>query len=390
MKKWPILLFLAIISCKNDDPAQPRNTNNPPVDTTLSTPVLISPAANDSTLNKRPRFIWTKSKNATSYDLQVSSYNFFPDSSNYSMNLSDTTFSFNLDLPTRILFWRVRSVRQSFVSAWSITRSFKIYDTVPPVDLSPPIIDGTINTIENYTLIGTYGPGKDSTGFGPHGVIHLYAKKSNDKITFFLAGNAESNGNNLAIYLGASGVAGGITAGSQLPAADDPDGCFDASRPTLDFECDMAIRIGASGDNGGSFYMSAVNYAAPVASKYIDVYLGNQPNNGTTRTVNQIVKQIGGVNQAAVTTFNNIRTAFVQTANLNSNTALDKGWEIEIPRSAVGNTGTLKIIVSYFSGSGDFWSANTIPAKPNNGSNNLAGNPNLVVAGTQMHINITL
>ncbi len=251
-------------------------------------------------------------------------------------------------------------------------------------------IDGTYASNEGYTLIGTYGPGKDSTGFDPHGVMRLYAKKSNDKVTFFLAGNAERNGNNLAMYIGASGVTGGITAGAQLPAADDPDGCFDGSRPTLDFECDMAVRIASSGDNGGSFYMSAVNYAAPVASKFIDVFLGNHPADGTTKTVTQVIKPVGGTNQPAVTTFNNIRTAYFHTSNLNSNTALDKGWEIEIPRSAVGNTGTLKILVCYFSGSGDFWSANTIPAKPGNGANNLAGNPNLVVSNVTMHINFTL
>lgn len=261
-------------------------------------------------------------------------------------------------------------------------------------------INGTLDTTEGYTRIGMYGPGKDSTGFGAWGGLELWAKQNSTTVTLFVVGTCEANGNNFVLYLGSSGVAGGIAAGTALPRADDPQGPFAPdpdpdpadqalfAAPTLDFECDMAIRIAASGDN---YFMSAVNYAAPVNGSRIDVFLG-QHLYDVTKTVTQDRKTINMVQQPQVTTFNGIRTAYSHTVDLNGNTSLNKGWEIEIPRSAIGLTGSgeLKILFAYISGSGDFFSANTIPAKPGNGSNNLGRSPIISDPSGEVHLDYDL
>ncbi len=155
MKKLLLPLLVLFFACKKDEPVQPTPPANPPIDTTLTSPLLINPPAGDSSINKRPVFVWTKIKNAISYDLQVSVFNNFPGTNTNEVNTSDTIFSFNFDLSANPQYWRVRSVRQGMVSAWSETRIVTLYDTLPSnINLSGDLSTQTLNANIKYTLIG--------------------------------------------------------------------------------------------------------------------------------------------------------------------------------------------------------------------------------------------
>lgn len=101
-------------------------------------PILLSPANNSSTTNRKPTFLWTEvSDPATpvTYHLQVDNDSDFGSTVISTPWQTSTSFTPTSDLPNENYYWRVRakdSAGGSNIGPWSSTWVLEIYFEIPP------------------------------------------------------------------------------------------------------------------------------------------------------------------------------------------------------------------------------------------------------------------
>ncbi|MFZ4622063.1 MAG: hypothetical protein ACOYNS_15990, partial [Bacteroidota bacterium] len=142
--------------------------------------------------------------------------------------------------------------------------------------LAQPTING-IGNDASYITVGTWTQG--NTGFGDHGIKQLKAYNDGNYLYVMIIGEAESNFNEIYLYINSSGAGDGVTAGTQLPAGNDGSSPFSSFRPTMDFQIDYAFRLSSGPSNA---YVSIIRY---LENGNTDTYLGGPANDGSVLTV---------------------------------------------------------------------------------------------------------
>lgn len=226
-----------------------------------------------------------------------------------------------------------------------------------------PTIDGTINT-SNYQQLAEWT--QNDTGFGDHGILELWAERDSDNLYVFVVGEAESNDNELYLFMDVSSQ-NGVASGTQLPAGDDNLSPFNSLQPTNDFETDYGLRL-TSGDPDA--FVSIIDYVSWQSGNANDTFLGTIANDGTPLTVS------GG-------TYDGITVAYDDTGDLSSHTGVE-GWELSIPLSAIGASPGDEFQFLAMYGDGSFISANTLPEIAGQSGTNLENNPDFTgITGDQ-------
>lgn len=226
-----------------------------------------------------------------------------------------------------------------------------------------PTIDGTIDT-GAYQQLAEWT--QSNTGFGDHGILELWAERDDDMLYVFLMGEAESNGNELYLFVDINSQ-DGVAAGSSLPAGSDGPSPFSALQMTNDFETDYGLRLSSSTSES---FVSIIDYVSWQTGTAEDTFLGSLANDGTPLTVNS------GAYDGAMFAYND-------TGSLSGHTGVE-GWEVAIPLSAIGAAPGDDFRLFALYGNDDFISANTLPEIAGQSGTNLASNPDFTaIAGDQ-------
>jgi hypothetical protein len=217
--------------------------------------------------------------------------------------------------------------------------------------------DGAYISLASWTQL--------STGFGDHGIKQLKAYSDATHLYVMIIGEAESNFNEIYLYINGSSATDGASAATQLPAGSDGSSPFNSCRPSMDFQVDYGIRL-TSGNTPSNVYCSIINYRS---SGNTDTYLGGPANNGTVENVSS-------------GSYSGMSFAYKHMGSMSSVT--NEGWEMKIPLSAIGASSvtTFELLAVY--GGDAFLSANTLPEIAGQSGNNLGTNPAFnVVSGNQ-------
>ena len=108
-------------------------------------PLLVSPENNSIGVSISPRFIWQKSQNTTSYNIQLT------DNGGFDIDvdeITDTTYQVSGLAPETVYGWRVRSWNSNGYSDWSETYGFTTAG-------EPSVLEG-LGTPEKYELFQNY------------------------------------------------------------------------------------------------------------------------------------------------------------------------------------------------------------------------------------------
>lgn len=250
-------------------------------------------------------------------------------------------------------------------------------------------LDGQVLPAEGYTKIGEYT--STVRGFGPHGLVALYAKTTATKVYIALTGALETNGNSFQVYLNIPGKTG-VAAGTALPASSITGTSFAANRATLEMEADYAFGVKGGGTSSAS---SIIDYTRVTGTggtaTAIDQATGDLPIAGTAVTVPTTVT--GGLNKT--------RMAFLNVNLLSAHTGT-QGWEIELDKTDLGiaNGAALQLFAAQNGGDGGYFSSDVIPQVTGNsapqtppiGTNNegnFATNPNFATLPGTQFVNYT-
>lgn len=258
-------------------------------------------------------------------------------------------------------------------------------------------VDGVLNANEltagNYVLVGKF---TGARGFGDWGLLSLYAATTATKVTFFLGGTVQENGNAFQLFLKTPASAG-VPTGTALPfgAAGTS---FEKMGAKLDMPTNLAVALRST---TGGFNLEGIAYT-----------------NATTAVTTAVLNPTVILGTGAVTTITSTSIAALTGARVAySNTTDGKvtsnpgyktpatdaayggagsyGMEFEIDRAAAGMTGTaaLQVFAVQNSGDGGYVSSDYIPQKtgalPTGGTfsttnDNLQANPDFaLVPGTQ-------
>ena len=273
-------------------------------------------------------------------------------------------------------------------------------------------LDGVLNTAEiggtgGYVLIGKFTMPR---GFGNAGLLSLYAATTATKVTFFLGGTVEPNGNTdptknpngnaFQLYFKTPAGAG-VPVGTALPK-----GAAGTSFENMGAKMDMPVNLALA--------MHSTASVAPANSTY--VIEGVTYTNATTATTGVIATGVKGdgtvstITNATIPALVGARVAYKNTTNngidmnpgnttpntgANYGAAGSYGMEVEMDRTAAGLLGTaaLQIFALQNSGDGGYLSSDYIPQNTgplpaggtfNTTNGNLQGNPDFsLVPGTQ-------
>ena len=231
-------------------------------------------------------------------------------------------------------------------------------------------MDGQVLPAEGYSLLGTYtGP----RGFGPHGLISLYAKSTANKVYIAMTGALEDNGNSFQLYLNQPNKTG-VAAGTSLPLSNLTGTSFQLNAAKMDFEVDygFAVKGGATVSNSSIIDYTRIT-GTGAAARATDQLSSDLPNAGTA--VFAPAGLTGGLNGT--------RMAFKNVKDLSLNTGVE-AWEIELDKATMNilDGAALQLFAVQNNGDGGYYSTDFIPQSPgltaNPGTNpdftTLAGN----------------
>jgi hypothetical protein len=232
-------------------------------------------------------------------------------------------------------------------------------------------LDGQVLPAEGYSLLGTYtGP----HGFGPHGLISLYAKSTATKVYIAMTGALEDNGNSFQLYLNQPNKTG-VAAGTTLPLSNLTGTSFQLNAAKMDFEVDygFAVKGGATVSNSSIIDYTRIT-GTGAAARATDQLSSDLPNAGTP--VAAPTALTGGLNGT--------RMAFKNVKDLTLNTGVE-AWEIELDKATLNilDGAALQLFAVQNNGDGGFYSTDFIPQ-----SAGLTANPGLnpdftTLAGSQ-------
>ena len=195
-----------------------------------------------------------------------------------------------------------------------------------------------------------------------------YANISNGNLYLFFAGNLESGGNHLNIF-----IADNRTGGQNVLAANSSSGTLHNSNGftfPAGFNATYALD---TNDYQGTFFIDQYDFTKNSANYLGSVPLtngagSNQSLNGLAIGVNNT--NIGGVNGSTGT-----------AADSNAASAVTTGFEIKIPLTALGNpTGSIGVLAAVNGGSNTYYSNQFLPGLPV-GTGNL-GSPGSASLGS--------
>jgi hypothetical protein len=228
---------------------------------------------------------------------------------------------------------------------------------------SQPTING-VGSDGDYISVASWT--QLNTGFGDHGIKELKGYSDGTNLYLMVVGEIESNFNELYLFINVSDASDGLAAGTQLPAGNDGSSPFNSFTPTLDFQVDYGIRL-TSGSDPSSAYTSIINYRG---GGNTDTYIGGPTNDGSVQNVSS-------------GTYNGVAFAYKHMGLLSSVT--NEGFEIKIPLSVIGGSGSSTFELFALYGANSFISANTIPEISGQSGTNLGNNPGFNSIGGNQH-----
>ena len=262
-------------------------------------------------------------------------------------------------------------------------------------------VDGVLNTAEiggtsGYVLIGKY---TNARGFGDAGLLSLYVATTATKVTFFLGGTVEANGNSFQMYLKTPASAG-VPAGTALPSGTTGTS-FEKMNAKLDLATNLAIALRSA---TGGYKLEGISYTSATAATTEAALVGANPVLGTgvasTVSATTIPALVGARVAYRATADGKLVGANTATPSnpgaITPNTAAgygaagSYGMEFELDRAAAGLTGTaaLRVFAVQNNNDGGFLSTDFIPqstaAAAATTATNLGLNPDFsTISGTQ-------
>lgn len=257
------------------------------------------------------------------------------------------------------------------------------------------VVDGQLTDTEltagNYVLIGKY---TNPRGFGNAGLLSLYAATSATKVTFFLGGTVEPNGNAFQLFF-KTPASDGVPVGTALPFG--PAGTsFEKMGATMDLPVNLAVALRST---TGGYKLEGASYTSATA-----VAVTSDLNSAAILGTGEVTT----ITDASIPALAGARVAYTTNGGIDTNpgNTMDRmtaaygaagslGMEIEMDRAAAGLTGTatLQVFAVQNSGDGGYVSSDFIPQATgplpadsgfNLENGNLQTNPNFaLVPGVQ-------
>lgn len=257
-------------------------------------------------------------------------------------------------------------------------------------------LDGVLNTAEiggtnGYVLIGKY---TNARGFGNAGLLSLYVAATATKVTFFLGGTVETNGNAFQLFLKTPASAG-VAAGTALPTGT-VGTSFEKMGAKLDLPTNLAVALRSTAAT--TFKLEGISYTSATAATTEAALTGTTAIAGTGAASSITATTIPALASSRVaykiSSGGGVDTNPGYSATpLTSTTygaAGSYGMEFEMDRAAAGLTGTalLRVFAVQNSGDGGFVSTDFIPQSTAAAAATTATNPGTnpdfgAIAGTQ-------
>lgn len=222
-------------------------------------------------------------------------------------------------------------------------------------------IDGTYQAVTepSYQTLATFSD-QTQTGFGPYGILGLYAAWDLDHLYVNIQGVPEGNFNRIFFYIDVVRTTTGINSGSAVPV---DIGFGNMASAVLDVpNADFGFSF--SYGTGGGITQGFLNGSSYVSGTNTDYFYGSVPVDGTPTTIG------GGTN------FDGSRFAFTNAPDFAGSNGTE-ALELELDLASLGITaGTdVHLFAAYASADGSFWSANSLPEVPGLMGNNIGGSP---------------